>query len=217
VLVLCGGDGLAVREALRYPDVQVTLVELDPAMIDLFSTHPELTDLNAGALSSPRLEIVNADAFVWLSESDDMFDFVAVDFPDPTSFSVGKLYTTSFYRLLAHHLTPSALVAVQATSPLFAPEAYWSIVTTLEEAGFATWPYHAYVPSFGEWGFVLAGKGSFEPPTRLPAGLRYLTPAEVPSLFSFPHDMARTDAVANRLDDQELVRTYEREWRRIER
>jgi spermidine synthase len=146
-----------------------------------------------------------------------MFDFVVVDFPDPSNFSVGKLYTTAFYRLLGRHLTPNALVAIQATSPLFAPGAYWSIVETLEEAGFQARAYHTYVPSFGEWGFVLAGRSFSEGPIQLPPDLRYLTPDEVPRLFDFPLDMARVDAEPNRLDDQVLVRTYEEEWRRIAR
>ena len=217
VLVLGGGDGLAVREALRYPDVEVTLVELDPEMTDLFSTHSELTKLNEGALNSSRVRIVNADAFVWLAENDDVFDFVIVDFPDPSNYSVGKLYTTSFYRLLARHMTPNALVAIQSTSPLFAPTAYWSIVETVEAVGFEARPYHLYVPSFGEWGFILAGMNEYQPPQRLPDGLRFLSADAVPGMFDFPLDMARVEAEPNRLNDQILVRYYEDEWRRIER
>jgi spermidine synthase len=214
VLVLGGGDGLAVREVLRYPGVQeVTVVDLDPEMTRLFATHPILTKLNGDALRSPRVRIVNEDAFVWMARTDEMFDFVVIDFPDPSSYAVGKLYTTAFYRLLARHLSRDGLAVVQSTSPMFARRAYWSINATLRESGFQTRPYHLYVPSFGEWGFILAGRGEYAPPERLPAGLRFLTPAVLPSLFDFPADMLPVAAEPNRLDDQVLVRYYDQDWK----
>ena len=217
VLVLGGGDGLAVREILRYPGVDVTLVDLDPEMTRLFSTHRELVRLNEGALASPRVRVVNQDAFRWLDQTRESFDFVVVDLPDPSNYGVGKLYTTAFYRLLSHHVNRGGMVVVQSTSPLFARSAFWSIDTTLREAGLRTWPYHLYVPSFGEWGFVLAGREDYTAPDRLPEGLRYLTPGTVPSMFEFPADMRPVPVQANRLDDQILVRYYSEDWERITR
>jgi len=215
VLVLGGGDGMAVREALRHPDVEVTLVELDPEMTRLFSENQTLVSLNGEALRSERVRIINADAFQWLADTDEMFDFVIADFPDPSNYAVGKLYTTAFYRLLGQHLSQDGMISVQSTSPLFARTAYWSIVETLRESGFETWPYHVYVPSFGEWGFVLAGRSGYETPDRLPDGLRFLQASQIPQLFDFPLDMTAVAALPNRLDDQILVRYYEREWSRI--
>jgi spermidine synthase len=216
-LVLGGGDGLAVREMLKYPNLEsITLVDLDPEMTRLFSEHPALAPLNGGSLKAPRVRVINADAFVWLDENEGLWDFVVVDLPDPTSFSLGKLYTTAFYRLLKKHLSQSGLVAVQSTSPLFARQSYWCIAETLEQAGFRTWPYHVYVPSFGEWGFMLAGN-AWEPPSSLPAGLRFLTAATIPELFHFPTDMQRVEAEVNRLNDQVLVRYYDQEWKEIAR
>jgi spermidine synthase len=219
VLVLGGGDGLAVREILKHPGVQsVTVVDLDPEMTKLFSTHPSLVALNEGALSSPKVRVVNDDAFVWLDRNPDVFDFVVVDFPDPNNYGVGKLYTTAFYRLLARHVTRDGLVVVQATSPLFAPKSYWCIERTMSQAGLGTHPYHLYVPSFGEWGFVLASPdGSYSPPQSLPAGLRFLTVAELPRMFEFPADMQRVAVEPNRLNTQVLVRYYEEEWDRVNR
>ena len=67
VAVLGGGDGMAAREILKYPSVErITMVELDPHMTQLFASHATLSALNGGALSSPKLEIVNTDAFQWL-------------------------------------------------------------------------------------------------------------------------------------------------------
>ena len=213
VLVLGGGDGLAVREILRYPTVeQITLVDLDPEMTALFSTNPMLYRLNGRSLADKRVHVINQDAFPWLEKSEDMFDFAVVDFPDPTNFSLGKLYTTAFYRLLKRHLPEHGLFVVQSTSPLFARQSYWCIAETLRQAGLKIWPYHVYVPSFGEWGFVLAGQGLYDPPSSLPGGLRFLAVNSLPALFEFPNDMRPVDVEPNRLNDQVLVRYYEREW-----
>jgi len=218
VLILGGGDGLAAREVLKYPSIErVTLVDLDPEMTSLFATHPLLKGFNQGSLTHPKLKVENADAFVWLEQSREMYDAVLIDFPDPTNYSLGKLYTTAFYRLLAHHVPEGGVVAVQSTSPMFARQSYWCIVETMKQAGFRTYPYHAYVPAFGEWGFVLASRTPYELPARLPDGLRFLTLATLPQLFQFPLDMQAVPAEANRLNDQILVRYYEKEWREISR
>jgi spermidine synthase len=184
VLVLGGGDGLAVREILKYPQVErVTLVDLDPEMTRLFSTHPMLTTINQESLRSPRLRVTNADAFPWVDENRDSFDFIAIDFPDPTNYSLGKLYTTAFYTAAARHLSAQGLMVVQSTSPMFARDSFWCVVETLKQAGLRTYPYHVYVPSFGEWGFVLASKREFTPPQSVPAGLPEC--GRVSGLFQF--------------------------------
>ena len=216
VLVLGGGDGLAVREIIKYPAVEsVTLVDLDPEMTRLFSTHPMLRQLNGGSLTERRVRIINADAFPWLEQETGSYDFAVVDFPDPTNYSLGKLYTTAFYRLLARHLTARGMAAVQSTSPLFARRSYWCIVETMRQAGFEVHPYHAYVPSFGEWGFVLGALAPYRPPSALPAGLRFLNARTLAQLFEFPGDMGPVPVEVNRLNDQVLVRYYEQEWSAI--
>jgi len=133
VLVLGGGDGLAVREILRYDSVEsVVLVDLDPEMTRLFASHPLLTPLNGNALNSPKVRVVNADAFRWLEQNGETFDFVVVDFPDPTNYSLGKLYTNSFYRLLEKHLAANGAAVIQTTSPLYARQSFWCIAHTLQ-------------------------------------------------------------------------------------
>lgn len=218
VLVLGGGDGLAAREILKYPQVEtVTLVDLDAEMTTLFASHNRLTALNDSALNDPRLQVINSDAFVWLDENPALYDFVVIDFPDPSNYHVGKLYTSAFYRLVRQHLVSDGFIAVQSTSPFFARRSFWSIVATLEAAGLRTSPYHVYVPSFGEWGFVIAGVVPYQPPHTLPAGLRYLSTESMSRMFVFPTDMAPVEAEPNRLNDQNLVRYYEQEWEAINR
>jgi spermidine synthase len=219
VLVLGGGDGLAVREVLKHPQVeQITLVDLDPAMTELFSRAPLLAKLNGHAFDSPKVRHLNADAARWLEDTSEVFDFVIVDFPDPSNHAIGKLYSTGFYRLLDKRIAPGGRFVVQATSPYYARESFWTIVATLEASGFQTAPYHALVPSFGEWGYILAGRAG-DPPYASPTGVnvptRFITAGTLPDLFRFPADMARVAAEPNRMNDQILVRIFEREWRHV--
>jgi spermidine synthase len=216
VAVLGGGDGMAVREILKYPGVQsITLVELDPAMTTLFTQNPTLAGLNGHALSSPKVKVINTDAFKWLEETRDSFDVIVVDFPDPTNFNIGKLYTNSFYALLDQRLSASGYAVIQTTSPLVARQSFWTVVQTIESVGLRATPYHAHVPSFGEWGFVIASRRPYRQPTALPEGLRFLNLQSLPLLFDFPQDMARVPAEVNRLSNQVLVHSYEAEWGRV--
>lgn len=211
VLVLGGGDGMAVREILRYPEVErITLVDLDPTMTELFSKHHFLASLNDHSFSSPKVQVINDDAFIWLTKNKNKYDVAIVDFPDPSNFSVGKLYSTSFYKLLKSHLTPNGVATVQCTSPMFARQSFWCIVHTIANVGFSIQPYHLYVPSFGEWGFCLATNNPVPTPTC--SAPKYLTKKITLAMFDFPTDIQELPTEVNRLHDQILVRYYDREW-----
>ncbi len=241
VLVLGGGDGLAVREILRYSSVEsVTLVDLDPGMTTLADRFPPLAELSRSSLKDRRVTIINEDAFLWVGRDTEIsrnarasgsdrekpdasafrriekFDAAIIDFPDPGTFSVGKLYSTRFYRMLRQRLTADAVISVQCTSPLVAPQSYWCIVKTLESVGFHVRPYHAAVPTFGEWGFVLASSAPLPETLSLSPDLlgssRFLTDRILNSLFDLPPDLARVEAEVNQLNNQVLVHYYDQEW-----
>jgi spermidine synthase len=213
VLVLGGGDGLAVREVLKYPTISnVMLVDLDPAMTQLFSSQEMLLRLNQSSLRSPRVHVINADAFTWLKSSTNQFDFIIADFPDPSTFSIGKLYTTAFYARVHAALSPGGAFVVQCTSPWVARKSFWCVDETLRASGFVTEPYHLYVPSFGEWGFILASQDPLPRPVHLPEDLKFITQADLRDLFNFPPDMSPVKVEVNRLNNQSLVRYFEEEW-----
>ncbi len=213
VLVLGGGDGLAVREILKYPSVeQVTLVDLDSEMTDLFMKHDLMTHLNENSLHSPKVQVINDDAFLWLRSNKKKFDFIVVDFPDPSNFSVGKLYTNSFYRLLKTALSETGVGVIQSTSPYVAKKSFWCVNHTLQSVGFKTSPYHVYVPAFGDWGYILVSQQSFTPPEKFPDGLRFINRDVVKTLFVFPEDMRVASTDVNKLNNQILVRHFEEEW-----
>lgn len=222
VLVLGGGDGLALREILKYKSVEsVDLVDLDPMMTGLSKAFPALDDLNEHSFDDPRVTVKNGDAFVWLDNNSlEPFDIAIIDFPDPNNFALGKLYSTRFYQLLKQKLRPDAAVVVQCTSPLIARRSYWSIIRTLEASGFVVKPFQTTVPSFGVWGYALAKLQPFEAPKQPPTGieLKFLNESSFPAMFDFPSDMTMPseEIEINRLDNQALVRYYESEWRRFE-
>ena len=215
ILVLGGGDGLAVREILKYDPVKsVTLVDLDADITRLFKSQEILVRLNNGSLNSAKVKVVNADAFVWMKGNERKFDFIVVDFPDPSNFSLGKLYTNTFYRILKRALTDDGLIVVQTTSPFMARRSFWCVVNTLKSVGLNTTPYHAYLPSFGEWGYVIGSKRAFRMPEHFLPGLRFITPASAAAMTEFPPDMGPVDSEVNRLNNQVLVRYFEEEWSR---
>lgn len=219
ILILGGGDGLAAREVLKYPQVsQITLVDLDASMTRVFRTSAALRELNQNSLNHPKLRIINADAAQWLQHNQEKFDVVIIDFPDPSNFSLGKLYSVPMYRMVARHLNPHGNLVVQSTSPYFAPNAFWCIVNTLEAAGLKTLPFHVYVPSFGEWGYVMANQtGEFLIPDHYRVPTRYLDAETTREMFVFPKDMQRRAVEPNHLNTQKLVEYFEADWRAVMR
>lgn len=214
VLILGGGDGLALREVLKYKSVEhVTLVDLDPKMTSLSDSFRPLGELNQHSFKDPRVRVVNADAMIWLEQGKDRYDTAIIDFPDPSSFALGKLYTTRFYRLLRTRLSPDAAISVQSGSPLYARRSFWCIVRTMEAAGLQVKAYQTTVPSFGVWGFALARMQPFDLPRHVTVPVRYLDDATLASMFVFSRDMLPLPVEINRLDNQMLVRYYEEEWR----
>ena len=213
VLVLGGGDGMAVREILKYPTLKsITLVDLDKAMTDLFQSNTTLTWLNNNSLASGKVKVINTDAFVWIRESKEHFDFIVVDFPDPSNYSLGKLYTVSFYRELQRLLNTTGCLVVQSTSPYVACKSFWIVDETLKYTGLYTEPYHCYVPSFGEWGFVMASKKPLVNNYHFPNGLRFLNEETARQMKVFPPDMIVRGSPHNTLNNQVLVNTFEKEW-----
>jgi spermidine synthase len=213
VLILGGGDGLALREVLKYSTIEeITLVDLDPAITKLFKSNDVLLKVNQRSLLSRKVKIINQDAFTWLQQTSSKFDFVVIDFPDPSNYSIGKLYTNTFYKSLAKVLNQNGCAVVQSTSPFVARKSFWIINETIQSVGFSTLPYHCYLPSFGEWGFVLLWKNEFHPAEKYPDGLRFINADVFKQLSHFPPDMKETRSEVNYLHNQALVNTFEKEW-----
>lgn len=215
VLVLGGGDGLAVRELLKYEDTRITLVDLDKEIVELSKTNAQIAKLNANSLSNKRVNIVIGDGYSFLEKNKEKFDVIIVDFPDPNNETLNKLYTNVFYRLCSNSLTDDGIMAVQSTSPYYATKAFWCINKTIESEGFFVKPYHLQVPAFGDWGFNLASKKEIDNNFILNVDTKFLNETNVEALFLFGKDEIDKKIEINKLSKPCLLQYYieaEKNW-----
>ena len=214
ILVIGGGDGMAVREVLKYDDVEkITLVDLDPAMTKIFKEHKTLSQLNDNAYDNPIVKVVNLDAWKFIEASKELYDVIILDLPDPNNISLSRLYSKTFYKILTNHLSRTGAMVTQASSPMFTRKAFWSVHETMQSTGLNAKAYHTYVPSFGEWGFVMASNlpihfEKYEPRE----DLKYLNKDVLKRMEIFEKDIAQLDVEANKLSTQRLIEYYNEGW-----
>lgn len=207
VLVIGGGDGQAVRELLRYPEVhEIVVVEPLGALVNLAKTQPFLLSENHHSLDDPRVFSIVADPIVWLRDNDRSFDAIVIDLGEPAGPTRGKLFTTYFFRLAAKHLSEGGAGVLATVSPMANRKAFWSIVSSLDEAGLATTPFRADIPTFGVVGFVLFGRHEIAPAHPLPKGLSYLDEPQLAQMLRLAPDESRIDAEPNRLYHQVFLK-----------
>ena len=114
VLVIGGGDGGCVREALRHETVaRVTLVEIDGMVVDCCR---EFLPGIAGKLDDPRVEIRIEDGVKFIEGREKAFDVILVDSTDPVAMA-SPLTKTSFFRAAKRALAPGGLYAAQTQGP----------------------------------------------------------------------------------------------------
>ena len=216
VLILGGGDGLAVREVLKYDNVEkIDLVDLDSEMIRICSTNKNITSINQDSLKSDKLSIHNEDAYEYLETSKEKYDLIIIDLPDPNSESLNKLYSNVFYRMCGNCLNEKGVMVVQSTSPYYATKAFWCINQTIGSEGFNVKAYHLQVPAFGDWGFNMASRQELTEDVSFDVETRYLSEENVSALFKFGKDEIAEDVDVNQLTKPVLMDYYNKaveEW-----
>ncbi len=224
ILLLGAGDGLAVREILKYPEVQeVHLVDLDPAMTNLGKNHWLFQKINQNALNSSKVKIYHQDAWEFVRNSSDFYDVIIADLPDPNDTGLGKLYSKEFFELVKKRLSVLGVFCTQSTSPYFALRSFWCIHTTLDTVFDFVEPYHVYVPSFGDWGFNIAFpykisqeqfyKRLKERLQAVKIDFQFLKPEEIQGLFYLGKDCEKIEVPIQTIEKQVLVEMYEYEWK----
>ena len=207
VLLLGAGDGMALREVLKWPSIeQVNIIELDPAIIELAKNQAALVKFNQNAFDDPRVVIQYGDAFKTVPQLREQFDIIIADFPDPDEVAIAKLYSKGFYQQLRSRLTPNGIIVTQASSPFFAPKVIACITKTIADTGLTAAPYTVNIPSFGPWGFVIAAARplTFDN-TELPISTQFLTSELLPTLFVMAKDITDTDVDINQLSNPVIV------------
>jgi spermidine synthase len=219
VLMLGGGEGLAAREVLKYEEVQeLTIVDIDPSITQLSQTHPQILALNMGALEDPRVKVVNEDAFTYLMKDSSTYDVIICDLPDPTSETLARLYSNVSFKMMLARLNQNGALVSQATSPDLTSNAFWCIEKTMQDAGFRyTFPYHASIPSFGTWGFIMAKQSQYlKTDFRDEIELKYMENDMLQHLMYFPKDKRNPSILPNRLDQPILMDYYIDHWRSLQ-
>ena len=233
ILIIGGGDGLALRDVLQWQPKKVTLVDLDTELLQIFENPHEklpldLADaieaLNAASLRDKRVKIISADAFIaidQLLQNQQTFDAIIVDLPDPSHPDLNKLYSVNFYARLKQLLAGDGLIGIQSASPYHAKNAFIAIGKTVQAAGYSTvQQYHDNVPSFGEWGWTIANKMGAAPLTRLkaltelPIPHHWLTLPLVTNAFEFSQDFYQdSDKVPiNYLGSHAIYQLHQQAW-----
>lgn len=218
ILVLGGGDGDALKEIWKYDSVkEVTIVDLDPAMIELARTHPKLVEMNNGAFEDSRLTIVHMDAMNFLMETSKKFDVIVVDLPDPKSIEISKLYSVQFYQVMKHHLNKFGRFVVQSTSPYHAEPIFLMIGNSLKTAGLQTIPYWDNVPSFGQWGWFTGCLENCKiKPNDLKVETFYLTPMKIFSNLNFSkrlEGLLHENSLGENIIMRPILHTlYDKQW-----
>ena len=218
VLILGAGDGCAIREVLKYKQVeQITLVDIDPEMTKIGMSNPIFTKMNDSAYYDPKVKVVNNDAFQFLENTDQFYDVMILDFPDPKSIDINRVYTKEFYQLCSRRLRKNGVIVTQAVSPYYTTKAFRSIEKTIANAGFNTLPIHNHVYSFGEWGWIIGSKtlSSDEIKEELKASTfndvktEWMTPEAIQLMISFGKDLRPADSVeVNTIQNPVLYRYY---------
>jgi spermidine synthase len=196
VLVLGGGDGLAIREIVKYKTAKhIDLVDIDPAMTDLGRNFAPLVSLNQNAMNDPRVKVYNTDAFIFINKPGPAYDRVILDFPDPHNEAIAKLYSLEFYTMLKRRMSPDGVLITQSSSPFFSRRTFWAIETTLAAVFPETLSFSLPIPAFGVWGFNVATMKAGTVAGPITAPTNYLTDASYKASQVFAKDIARPPEV----------------------
>ncbi|MBC7358747.1 MAG: polyamine aminopropyltransferase [Desulfacinum sp.] len=146
VLIIGGGDGGTLEEALKYPSVQsATMVELDPEVVEIAKVH--LRSICGEAFDDPRTRLIIGDGRKFVEETDETFDVIILDLTDPLEPSK-YVYTKEFYTLCRDRLRPGGILALHNDSPFFYPEAFNVISKTLDAVFPYRRPYLTYIVGY---------------------------------------------------------------------
>jgi spermidine synthase len=229
ILIIGGGDGLAAREVLKYSDVKkLTVIDIDPAITDFARDNMLMRKLNNDSFRNPKTTVLNADAWKKLEEIQEFFDVIIIDLPDPDNLTLSRLYSKTFYRLIANKLARHGIVVTQATSPLYSHKAFWCIFNTIrsienpyeinlpnasESKTLYPVAYHTYIPSFGEWGFIIASPMPiFWNKLKLSVPTKFLSNDFLPAMANFPADIDHIETLPNTIDTHPVKAYYEEGW-----
>lgn len=217
-LVIGGGDGLAVKQLLRYSSLtEIKLVDLDPEITALSTQFNKVKTLNNNALEDPRVSVYNQDAWTWLDQQGDLFDVIIIDLPDPDIVDIARLYTQEFYKKVDRRLSVGGVMITQASSPWVERRAFWSIASTLDSVFSSVNAVYSHVPSFGPWGYIMASNSPVNKHRKIPEGTRYITDNNWKFTLEHPNDLPPMSMPVNQLQTLTLMQYYNEDYQALQK
>jgi spermidine synthase len=215
VLILGGGENLASREVLKHADIdRIDVVDIDSMMFHIARTNAYLRNINRDAARDKRVHLIAEDAFTFLNNNIERYDLIIADLPDPSSEAIARLYSKQFFLMVKRSLSDDGIFVTQAGEIYFSNTVFSCINNTLQQVFKQVKPFHAYIPSFGDWGFVMASSADMEPAPGavLPEELRFLTAGQLAYSFMLPKDIAVSNTSVNTLDNPIILNYYLDDW-----
>ena len=159
IFIAGGGEGATAREILKYGSIRnVTMVDIDEEVVSACKKF--LSNHHKGSLDDSRLKLLFGDARHYLEITNEKYDAIVIDVPDPLEAGPAyKLFTAEFYRLVHSRLNESGILVTQAgpTDPTSSNKCFTKVFNTISSEFPMSYPYHSHVPAFGTtWGFVIA-------------------------------------------------------------
>lgn len=212
VLVLGGGEGATIREALRWHSVEkVVMIDIDGEVVEACREH--LPEMHANAFDDPRLELVIGDALEFVDATDEKWDVIIQDLTEPIEEGPSfQLFTKEHFEKVRKILAPRGFFVMQAGS--LSPERMKSharINKTLKAVFPKVYSYQSFVPTYGTpWGFVLASDEEInvypEPETvdkllaeKTSGGLRMLDGIALLGIFQLPKHLREAIATETKV------------------
>lgn len=216
VLILGGGENLASREMLKHKKVQqIDVVDIDSTMFHLAKDNRYLKEINEDAAINKKVNLIAEDAFTFLFNNNEQYDIIIADLPDPTNQAIARLYSKQFFLMAKRNLKKDGVFVTQSGEIYFSNTVFSCINNTLKSVFETVEPYHTYIPSFGDWGFIMARHGSNTETINmntLPKDLKYLNPNEIEQAFVFPLDITIAETKLNTLDNPVILNYFLDDW-----
>ena len=217
VLVLGGGENLATREIVKYPDVkQIDIVDIDSTIFKIAMEHIDISAINELAPFDPRVNMITADAFSYMHSTADRYDIIIADLPDPNNQSLARLYSKQFFFYVKRCLSEDGVFITQSGDINTSNSVFSCIYNTMDDVfDSELLTYHVYIPSFGDWGFIVHSKDKTPDANNLVKGLKYMDSTTLINNFSLPKDVQIENTKINTLDNPVILNYFLEDYERF--
>lgn len=192
VLVLGGGDGMVIRELLKYPTLEDIHLIDNQEKITNHIEDSTLSKQNNYSLSDNRITLLD-------TIGDNVYDVIIIDELD----KVGSSYTIDYFRLIYNKLDDHGLIAINSGSLTHTPDYVGCVVATMVQAGYYATPMHIMIPSTsGDIAIMIGSKKLIKVKTQIIVPTRHIGQGIVETMMIFGKDERIPEIEPNSVDNQ---------------